>query len=130
MRYLICLIVGLLAGALMANMGGSAIAARHAWPRGLMNVMQHELVDARSSVRAGTCSAPSNTAAAAHLQLIGADLERALLPPGTKDRVFSQYANEMRAAIDQWDPKAACPRQAESLTTIANACEACHRDYR
>lgn len=130
MRYLICLVVGLIAGALMASMAGNAIAARHAWPRGLMNVMQHELVDARSSVRAGTCDSPRVSDAAAHLKLLTTDLERALMPPGTKDRVFSQYASEMRTAIDQWDTSALCPRQAESLTTIANACEACHRDYR
>jgi len=130
MRYLICLIVGLAAGALMASMAGNAIAVRHAWPRGMMNVMQHELVDARGAARAGTCAQPAAADAAAHLQLIGADLERALLPPGTKDRVLSQYATEMRTAIGQWDTKADCPHQAEALTSIANACEACHRDYR
>jgi hypothetical protein len=130
MRYLICLIVGLMAGALMTSMAGNAIAVRHAWPRGLMNVMQHELVDARGSVRAGMCASPAVSVAAAHLQLLGADLERALLPPATKDRVLSQYASEMRTAIDQWDPKADCPHQAQALTTLANACEACHRDYR
>lgn len=130
MRYLICLIVGLFAGALMANMAGNAIALRHAWPRGLMNVMQHELVDARSSARAGKCMAPTMPAAAAHLQLLATDLESALLDPGVKDRVFSQYASEMRDAIAQWDPKMNCVQQADALTKIANACEACHRDYR
>jgi hypothetical protein len=130
MRYLICLIVGLIAGALMTSMAGNAIATRHAWPRGLMNVMQHELVDVRGAVRVGTCTTPAIPVAAAHLQLLGTDLERVLLPAGTKDRILSQYATEMRTAIDHWDPKANCPLQAEALTAIANACEACHRDYR
>jgi hypothetical protein len=130
MRYLICLIVGLVAGALMASMASNAIAQRHAWPRGMMNVMQHELVDARGAVRAGQCAAPALPAASAHLQLLATDLEPALLPPGTKDRVFSQYASEMLTSIRAWDPQADCPHQAEALTAIANACEACHRDYR
>lgn len=130
MRYLICLIVGLLAGAMMANMASNAIALRHAWQRGLMNVMQHELVDARSAARAGMCMAPTMPAAAAHLQLLATDLEPALLAPDAKDRVFSQYASEMRDTIAHWDPKADCALQAEALTKVANACEACHRDYR
>ena len=130
MRYLVCLIVGLVAGALMASMAGNAIAQRHAWPRGLMNVMQHELVDARGAVRAGQCALPTLPAASAHLQLLATDLEPMLLPAGTKDRVLSQYISEMRTSVGAWDPKAECPRQAEALTAIANACEACHRDYR
>lgn len=130
MRYLICLIVGLFAGALMANMAGNAIALRHAWPRGLMNVMQHQLIDARSSARAGKCMEPAMPNAAAHLQLLATDIEPALLDPGVKDRVFSQYASEMRDTIAHWDPKTDCAQQAEALTKIANACEACHRDYR
>lgn len=130
MRYLICLIVGLLAGAMMANMASNAIALRHAWQRGLMNVMQHELVDARSAARTGKCMAPTMQAAAAHLQLLATDLEPALLAPDAKDRVFSQYASEMRDTIAHWDSKADCARQAEALTKVANACEACHRDYR
>ncbi|MEO5625591.1 MAG: hypothetical protein ABIQ70_06265 [Dokdonella sp.] len=130
MRYLICLTIGLLAGALMANMASNAIALRHAWPRGLMNVMQHALVDARSAARADKCLSPKILAAATHLQLLATDLESALLAPDAKDRVFSHYANEMRDAIAQWDPKADCALQAEALTKVANACDACHRDYR
>jgi hypothetical protein len=130
MRYLICLIVGVIAGALLASMAGNAIALRHAWPRGLMNVMQHELVDARGAARAGKCATPAMPAAAAHLRLLATDLEPALLAPGTKDRVLSQYANDMRTAVEHWDPNAECPHQAEALTAIANACDACHRDYR
>ncbi|MEO7326379.1 MAG: hypothetical protein ABIW82_16275 [Dokdonella sp.] len=130
MRYLICLIVGLLAGALMANMASNAIALRHAWPRGLMNVMQHALVDARSAARADKCLAPTMPAAAAHLQLLATDLESALLAPDAKDRVLSQYASEMRDTIAHWDPTATCAVQAEALTKVANACDACHRDYR
>lgn len=130
MRSLICLIIGLVAGALMANMAGNAIALRHAWPRGLMNVMQHALVDARSAARAGKCAAAAMPSAAAHLQLLATDLEPALLDPGVKDRVFSQYASEMRDAITTWNPNADCAQQSDALTRIGNACEACHRDYR
>ncbi|GAA0704033.1 hypothetical protein [Dokdonella soli] len=130
MRYLVCLIVGLAIGAIVASMTVNAFARRDAWPRGLMNVMQHELVDARAAARSGQCAAPATRNSAAHLQLIADDLERALLAPGTKDRVLSQYASDFRAAVAQWDSSADCARQTAALTTVANACDACHRDYR
>jgi hypothetical protein len=44
--------------------------------------------------------------------------------------VLSLYIADFRKATGAWDAGAACPRQAEALTTVANACEACHRDYR
>lgn len=130
MRYLICLVVGVLAGAIVAGMFASAMQRRNAWPRALMNVMQHELGSARSAAKGAGCATPAQQRAASHLQLVGADLDGALLAPGTKDRVLSQYIADFRKAAAAWDANAACPQQAEALTAIANACEACHRDYR
>jgi hypothetical protein len=130
MRYLVCLFVGLIAGALLASIASSAMARRHAWPRSLMTVMQHDLVDARAAARSGQCKEPANADAAARLRLLAGDLERALLPAGTKDRVLSQYAGDMRATLAKWDTGADCARQTEALTAVANACDACHRDYR
>jgi hypothetical protein len=130
MRYLLCLIVGLLAGAIIAGSAGQALSRRHAWPRAVMTVMQHELGTARSAAHAGPCSEPAMTKSAAHLRLLTTDLEAALLAPGDKDRVLSQYASEMRAAVAKWDTGVSCDRQSQALTEISNACDACHRDYR
>jgi hypothetical protein len=130
MRYVIVLVVGLLAGAIVSGMFNSAMQRRNAFARALMNVMQHELGSARAAVRAGQCAAPSQQRAAEHLRLLGGDLEAALLADGTNDRVLSQYATDFGKATAAWNPAGACPTQAEALTTIANACEACHRDYR
>lgn len=130
MRYVIVLVVGLLAGAIVAGMFSSTMQRRNAFSRALMNVMQHELGAARAAARAGQCATPAQERAAAHVRLLGGDLEDALLAAGAKDRVLSQYAADFGKAVAAWDPGAACPTQAEALTTIANACEACHRDYR
>ncbi len=130
MRYLVCLIVGLLIGAIAASTFVNATAQREAWPRGIMNVMQHELGNARAAARAQQCATPAVPAASAHLRLLVADIEPSLLAPGTKDRVFSQYASDLRDALAKWDTSADCAHQGAALTTVANACEACHRDYR
>jgi hypothetical protein len=76
------------------------------------------------------CASPVVRSASAHLQLLASDIEPALLAPGTKDRVFGQYASDLRDALRKWDVGADCAHQSEALTVVANACEACHRDYR
>lgn len=130
MRYLVCLVIGLVIGAVVASTAANAIARREAWPRGVMNVMQHELVGARAAARAQQCASPATRTASAHLQLLAGDIELALLAPGTKDRVFSQYASDLRDTLAKWDVGADCAHQGEALTAVANACETCHRDYR
>ena len=130
MRYLVCLIVGLVAGAIMASTFINATAQRDAWPRGIMNVMQHERGSARTAARAQACATPAMQSASSHLQLLAVDIEPALLAPGTKDRVFSQYTSDLRRALSQWNANADCKQQEAALTVVANACEACHRDYR
>ena len=130
MRYLVVLIVGFLAGAILSGMFASAMQRRNAFPRALMTVMQHELGDARSAARNGPCTTPAQQRAAEHLRLVGGDLEGALLAAGMKDRVLSQYVADFGKAVAAWNPADACAAQAEALTSIANACEACHRDYR
>jgi cytochrome c556 len=130
MRFLVGLLMGAVIGGLLAMTLANALQRRNAWPRALMNVMQHELGGARSAVKGGTCVSSALQRASAHLTLLAEDLEPALLEPGSKDRVLSQYAAEFRKVVSAWNPAMACALQAEALTVIANACEACHRDYR
>ncbi|MBN8726170.1 MAG: hypothetical protein J0H15_00500 [Xanthomonadales bacterium] len=130
MRYLVCLVVGLLFGAIAASMLVGALSRRDAWPRAVMTVMQHELGAARNAVQAGTCQGEASRAAHARLELLATDIERSVLPPGTRDRVFSQYADQLATAIAAWDPGAGCAEQASRLAAVAQACDACHRDYR
>ena len=130
MRYLLCLLAGLLAGALLASTAASALQRRNAVPRALMTLMQHDLADARGTTRAPACTTEQLPAVHARLRFLADDLERGVLEPATHDRVFTQYADDLRAAIARWDVKTACAAQAQALVAVGNACEACHRDYR
>jgi hypothetical protein len=130
MRYLICFLGGALIGALVAFTAASVLGQRHAWPRAVMTVMQHELGRARDLVHANQCATPEVAAAAAHLDLMAADIESAVLPAGTRDRVFSQYASDLRQAITAFSAAGDCAARRDALTKIANACDACHRDYK
>lgn len=130
MRYLLCLLIGLLAGALLASTAASALQRRNAVPRALMTLMQHDLAEARRTTRAPACATVQLAVAHARMRLLAGDLERSVLEPAARDRVFTQYADDLRAAIVRWDAKAACAAQAQALADVGNACEACHRDYR
>jgi hypothetical protein len=130
MRYLVCLLGGALLGALFAIMLANILGQRHAYPKALMTVMQHELGRARDLVRGDRCMAPEAASAGAHLALLASDIEPAILSPGARDRVFSQYANDLKKEVDAYNASVDCAARKDAVTRIANACDACHRDYK
>jgi hypothetical protein len=130
MRYLVCLIGGALLGALFAVMLTNIIGQRHAYPRALMTVMQHELGGARDLVRGDRCMAPEAAAAGTHLALLASDIEPAILPAGAHDRVFTQYANDLAKEVAAYNASPDCAARKDSVTRVSNACDACHRDYK
>ncbi|HVT33660.1 MAG TPA: hypothetical protein VHE32_13505 [Rhodanobacteraceae bacterium] len=130
MRYLVCLIGGALLGALFAVMLTNILGQRHAYPKALMTVMQHELGRMRDLVRGERCMAPDAASAGAHLALLAPDIESAILPPGARDRVFTQYANDLGKEVEAFNASADCSARKGAITRISNACDACHRDYK
>lgn len=130
MRYLVSLIAGIFLGAMCAVTVANVIAQRHAWPRAVMNVMQHELGVARDAVRENHCAAADADIASKHLELLSQDIELALLPPGSKDHVFTRYAKDLRDAVAGFAQGGDCAARREALTKVSHACDACHRDYR
>ena len=130
LRYAICLVVGLVAGFLVATMLANALQQRNAWPRGLMRVMQHDFSAARSATRGTQCATPQMVEAASRLRTVGGQLSPALIPAGSNDRVLAQYVQRFQDAAAKWDAAADCPAQTAALSAIGDACEACHRDYR
>jgi cytochrome c556 len=130
MRYLLCLLIGLLAGAVLASTAASALQRRNAVPRALMTLMQHDLAAARGATHSAGCTVDELPETRASLQYLAGELERTVLAPGARDRVFVQYADDLRATISRWDPEGACTAQAQALVDVGNACKACHRDYR
>jgi hypothetical protein len=130
MRYLVCLIGGALLGALIAVTIANVLGQRNAYPRALMNVMQHDLGRARDLVHDPKCTTPEANAVAAHLRLLAGDVEPALLAPGAHDRVLSQYASDLRDAVAAFAAAQDCPARTQAVTKIGHACDACHRDYK
>ena len=127
MRYLVCLFIGLVIGALCATTAASILGQRNPYPRALMRVMQHELGDAREAARTRACT--DNPRRLATLDVLAGDIATAIPHGDPPDRVFGTYVDDLRkhlATARAGD----CATQGPALTEVANACDACHRDYR
>jgi cytochrome c556 len=129
MKYLILFLIGLAVGALAATSAVNALARSHAWPRGLMEVMQHEYGGLREAVRSGKCAAP--TREKLWLAQLAADVEPAFYPDSAADAPFREYTQRLHESIAALpEMPTDCATLAPIVTKIGNDCEACHRQYR
>jgi hypothetical protein len=127
MRYLVCLVLGLLIGAVCAITAANILARRDAYPKGLMTVMQHALKAANAT--AGKPECVNGDPNLGKLALLSADIQTALPGDGTPDRVFDKYVGDLQQATAS-ALASTCSERSEALTGVKNSCDACHRDYR
>ncbi len=130
MRNLILLVLGMAIGALAAGNVVSALRQRDAYPRGLMNVMQHHYAALRDDVRLQHCGADS----AQHLAMLrelANGIETAIYADDPVEPPFHEYDQRLRdtLAIAPTTP-ADCAALAPLLDKMGAACDACHRQYR
>lgn len=127
MRYVIVLAIGVLVGTLCALTAANVLGQRHAYPKAVMRLLQRQLGDARSAAVDGGCA--DNARRFVLLAAVTDEIGRALPSSAGPDRVFDQYLDDLRRAVSV-AASADCRAQPAALTDVANACEACHRDYR
>ncbi|MBN8482965.1 MAG: cytochrome c [Xanthomonadales bacterium] len=128
MRYVIVLAIGLLVGALCAMTAASVLGQRHAYPKAVMRLLQRQLGDARSAAVDRACA--DNARRFVLLAAVSEEIGRAIPSAASTDRVFDQYLDDLRREVAGARGAADCTSQREALTRVANACDACHRDYR
>lgn len=126
MRQAILFVLGLTVGAIAAANIVSTLRQRDAYPRGLMNVMQHATSLLHDAARANRCDATTQ-GALERLQGLAGDIESAVYGTEPPDPPFAEYAQRLRAAIP---PSLECNRLPQSLDRVGAACDACHRQYR
>lgn len=129
MRSLILVLIGLVLGAFGAHMVERTIQLRHAYPRAVMDVMQHHFVAMRNEAKSGTCPAATTQN---HLKaMIGISHE---IGPafGTGDAHFNDLANRLRQSLQQSadNTPVDCKGLATALSVISGRCDDCHREYR
>ena len=129
MRSLILLVLGLGVGAIAATSAVNALRQRDAYPRGLMNVMQHHYATLRGEVREQRCGDSSIHVTA--LKALAADIDGAIFPDATPESPFLEYEHRLGDALAQAAAASnLCPALAPAVEKITAACDACHRQYR
>jgi cytochrome c556 len=129
MRAIILLVIGLAMGAMAATYAANTMAARHAYTRGVMAIMQHHVAALGAQARAGQCPADANLD---HLRRIGggaAEIEPAF---AGADADFFKHAHALAdataAAIAS--PPADCPGLKQAMAKVGDTCKSCHELYR
>lgn len=129
MRNLVLFLLGIAAGAVGATNIVNALRQRDAYPRGLMNVMQHYYATLREDVPRNRCT----DAAAQRLHLLhelAGEIETAVYGDDTPDAPFRDYNQHLLDAIPSPPAATDCAALTQALDRIGAACDACHRQYR
>lgn len=131
MKYVLMLVLGAAIGFLTATMVGNSLRQVHAFPRGVMAVMQHHVGNLRQSVRDDRCEAADVQRRLDGLFQLTADVPAAF--PGLRDsQAFLDYNATLRtrlSAARDAEPTS-CSTLVPLLQEVTDACSACHRDYR
>jgi hypothetical protein len=129
MRSLILLALGLAVGALAASSVLNALSRRDAYPRALMNVMQHHYAVLRETLRDGRCDrAPPHVSA---LSTLSRDIDSAMYPDASPEPPFLEYEKRLNDALSAASAAGSeCKALAPTVERITSACDACHHQYR
>jgi cytochrome c556 len=130
MRNLILLLLGIALGAAGGVVTVNTLNRRDAYPRGVMNVMQHHLAMLRHEAQLHRCEAETTSPALANLHGLAGDLEQTFYPDDTPDAPFREYAQQLRDALAAASAATDCSSLAPNVEKIGVACDACHRQYR
>lgn len=129
MRALLILLAGLLIGALVAFSAANSLHQRNAWPRGVMNVLQHHLGELRRLQRSNDCAAARSAVHFRRLAETAADIA-----PSHPDQPpdFTEQARRFAEASGRHASEAPvdCRALDQALQQTGEACQTCHRDYR
>jgi cytochrome c556 len=131
MRYALVLILGIAIGALAMSQIGKILAARDAYPRGVMAVMQQHYGALRRSLDGAACKATDNRDNLTWVARMSTQINPALNPDAA-DLRFDTYVRKLDASIAaaQAVAPADCPAMRVAAQRIGAACSACHEVYR
>lgn len=131
MRFLIALLVGLLAGALLTSILMRSLAAGSAYPKGVMAVQAAHFSALNTLAKDNRCSAAEIQKDLLPMRILAADVEPAFKTLAEQDPQFVRYAADLRRVLDLQLAKGIdnCADLNTGLSSIKQACENCHRDY-
>ncbi|HEX6833205.1 MAG TPA: cytochrome c [Rudaea sp.] len=132
MRYALLFVLGLALGGIGVGIANNALRLRDAYPRAVMQILQHEVGALRQNLRTQRCEAESTRRAIGRLAEFAGETENAVYGTQTPEAPFREYAARLREAVAVAAQTASgdCAALAPTVHAIGEACEACHRQYR
>ncbi len=130
-RYAFMLVLGVLIGLITTVMVARVLQARRdPLPDSLMQVLDYQL-RALQPPPGEACVPAQQQARLQSLRLLADELEPAFAQIG-EDRRFGEHAQALRVALEQAQRSApsSCAAFVPIKRRVAEACEACHRDFR
>jgi hypothetical protein len=127
MRQIVLLVVGLVVGAAAGISIANMLRQRDAYPRGLMDVMQHHYAGLRDDVRRGHCEQSSQ-----HVNVLRSLIDEigpAMYGEDIPDAPFREFESRLGDAVSTTTPPD-CKALGSQAQKIGEACDACHRQYR
>ncbi|WP_225763597.1 hypothetical protein [Stenotrophomonas sp. Marseille-Q4652] len=132
LRYLVVLVVGLIAGAVMTVMAVRAIQERRdPFPESLMHVMGRQSQLLRQSQEQNRCAGADVLPRLQTLRALSNDMDLAF-PDLRDDARFQQHASQFRATLNDAlaTPPADCAELGRLNEQLKSDCRACHQDFR
>lgn len=127
----LCLfLLGIVLGATGATQVINALRQRDAYPRGVMDVMQHHYALLRQDARLQRCDAKATAPPVWSLRELAGDLENVFYPDADADAPFREHAQRLRDGLTAAATATDCAALAPTVNKIGAACDACHREYR
>jgi cytochrome c556 len=132
MRFILLFLAGALIGTLVAFSAANMLGQRHAWPRGVMAVMQHHTAALRDARKRNACDAAATVPHWRLLAAVGSDIEPAYASTGSVEPDFKRQAQAFVTATAAFaaEPPRDCAALDQALPKLREMCEGCHRDYR
>ena len=127
MRQIILLVVGLVVGAAAGISVVNTLRQRDAYPRGLMDVMQHHYAGLREDARRGHCEQSVQ-----HLDILrrlAEEIGPAMYGEDIPDAPFREFESRLTENLSP-NPSSDCKILVPLVQKIGAACDACHRQYR
>lgn len=127
MRQIVLLVLGIAIGAAGGISLVNTLRQRDAYPRGLMDVMQHHYATLRDDVRRGHCELSARRLDV--LRNLTSEIGDAVYGEDIPDAPFREYQSRLADALNT-PTTTDCKALAAPAQKIGAACDACHRQYR
>jgi hypothetical protein len=132
MKYVVILLVGFVAGAMLALFAANLLARQDATGRALMVLMQDHVGALRGGIRDGSCPPETTAARLARLSVLTAEIDYAFAPGLADDPGFRVRRDELARTLVGLSAAvpADCAGLSNAIKTLNDTCDACHNAHR